>query len=109
MVNRCILCQMEPESVRHIFNECTFSKALYVHVAHKIGTPVRTGLIPTEAIIALENTEKERSILLISQFVLWREMCARTFSESTRHQMELVNEVLQQFRTPIKFLQGGPP
>lgn len=71
MANSCILCQRVSESVKHIFNECTFSKVLYVDVAHMTSTLVHMVLVPIEGIISLQNTEKELSILLSSQFMLW--------------------------------------
>ena len=96
MVNRCVMCVSDSESVMHLFSECVVSRTLYLKVAHKlqIRLPCTSQLIKEDAISAIVDsnyTRKERAILLITQFILWRERCSIIFREQKHDIQELLD------------------
>lgn len=91
------------ETVDHIFNEYPVTKALYDTtiaagtnlVLNTTGILVRLTELLTQVVV---HYKKSRSILLISQFVLWREGGAKIFRDSNKDVQELVGEVLAQLK-----------
>lgn len=94
IVNRCILCKRHAESVRHLFCECPFSLALYNIAIQGWRTMQRTA--PLDFLLDVTIEEDTRSTLLITQFILWRERCSRTFRESNKNLEQLLEEIQAQ-------------
>ena len=91
------------ETTKHLFNNCCTALALYrrVSLLLDVRLPRVPNIINIDAISALTNkgySRKERSILLISQFVLWRERCCRIFRNSEKDIVDLAEQVQTQWR-----------
>lgn len=71
IVNWCIMCKANLESTKHLFNECPFSKGVYSQVAHTTGTAIHTMLVPTEEVILHNHPRNTRSLMIITQFIIW--------------------------------------
>lgn len=86
------MCKNNSESAHHLFNECPVTKSLYRRVALllDVRVPGASILHSVDAISVIidkwytKNCKKERSVLIISQFVLWRERCGRIFRDPTK-------------------------
>lgn len=99
LVNRCILCKADLESINHMINVCPFSLAVYSAVFLHIPDGMPLSSTPyTEAILSPKFSKKQRGTLLITQFVIWRERCSRIFRESNKEVEELKGEVLWQLQ-----------
>jgi len=62
--------------------DCNFRQASEDYIAKLVST----------------RTPKEmREILLISQFIIWREQCARLFSDQSKTMCELLEEIKTQW------------
>ena len=86
LTNRCIMCKVQSESVIHLFNECLKVKILYRLIELRMKVKIPGGLSNEDentvaSLKELRFSIKERPILLITQFVIWRERCTRTFRE----------------------------
>lgn len=102
MPNRCILCKVEAETVHHIFNVCEYARTLYDGVITAInsaesrpkGTTVQAQPMVwyTDTFTSNEHSVRTRSVLLVTQFILWRERGVIIFRES------LVEEVINQLK-----------
>lgn len=90
------------ETVDHIFNEYPVTKALYdTTVAARTNLALNTtGILVrlTEMLTQAVHYNKSRSILLISQFVLWREGGAKIFRDSNKDVQESAGEVMAQLK-----------
>lgn len=102
LVNRCVMCKNDSETTKHLFNDCCTARTLYNRVSTLLDVrlPRISDIINMDAISALTNkryTRKERSILLIPQFVLWRERYCRIFRDSEKDIEDLVDQVQTQW------------
>ncbi|XP_078150204.1 uncharacterized protein LOC144545511 [Carex rostrata] len=107
LVNRCVLCKNCEETVSHLFNECTLSIHVYGLVVNLLGiarNEIQDVELRTEAITDKgSRTSKIRSILLVSQFVIWKERCSRIFRDETKQANILAEEIIQQLHAiPLK-------
>ena len=96
----CYMCRANGETMEHLFTECTTSASVHQGVRQKMlgymrGLPRRVDkCIMTDNSICKEG----RELVLISNFVIWRERCNRLFKEKLKPIDELVQEVLAQWR-----------
>ena len=82
-----------------MFNRCVFAKALYEAVAATTDLNLDAHRVQaryTDDIIDSCHSIRSREILVITQFVLWRERGARIFRETTKQIQQLVQEVVHQ-------------
>ena len=103
LVNRCIMCKAQSESVMHLFNECMQAQILYRLIELKMKVKVPRGISygsenTVQSLKEFKFSKKERSILLITQFVIWRERCNRIFREENCNMLQLVEQVEAQWR-----------
>lgn len=101
LVNRCVLCKIQGESIRHMLDECTFSKSVYAALAHTIPAKIPTLTYttpPTEMLTSATVPKTQRETMLITQFIIWRERCARTFTEVSKDAQDIKEEVLWQLQ-----------
>lgn len=101
------MCKNNSELAHHLFNECPVMKSLYRRVALLLdvkvpGASILHSVDAISAIIDKGYTKKERSVLIISQFVLWRERCGRIFRDSTKDISELVAQVQEHGDTTVQ-------
>lgn len=101
IVTRCTLCREDAKTVRHLLKDCPYTTQVYNEM--KANKPVYTW--PTNPVINLLGgaqgrglTGTQRSMILVMQFVIWRERCARSFTENTRTPYELVQDVLHEIQ-----------
>lgn len=73
MVNRCTMCKVWLESVTHLFEDCTVTKEIYHQLSLTMGMNIPTQQA-RKALLSNEFNKKEKSLLQIAQFVIWREM-----------------------------------
>ncbi|XP_078149464.1 uncharacterized protein LOC144544782 [Carex rostrata] len=84
LVNRCVLCRVQGESIKHMLDECNFSKSVYSMLANTVPAMVpnlSNNTPPTQMLTDVSISKIQRETMLIMQFIIWRERCARTFSE----------------------------
>lgn len=95
LTNRCIMCTNQLETVKHLFSTCSTAKQTYLAVASDLQITVPRE--PIQALTEGTGTKRTRSILLITQFILWRERCNRTFRDSSKNTQQLTQEVIEQW------------
>lgn len=101
MVNRCIMCRNQLESVIHLFEECTVTIEIYRKLALTMGMKLPTRHA-RKALITNEINKEERSLLLIAQFVVWRERCSRIFTDKSIQTETLIQQVRDQWMITMK-------
>lgn len=106
MVNRCVMCKKESETVKHLILKCQVAKRIHGREAARYRISIRN-MINTTTVHPLLNRsldKKARSIFLITSFVIWRERCLRIFTDKECEINELVRQVQEQWR---RFSNGG--
>lgn len=94
MVNWCVMCKRDGESVIHLFGNCDATVELY----EKVATIMRIQPHELQSKEALNKGCKPevRSLIVITQFVIWRERCSRIFTDASRTMDQLALEIKQQ-------------
>lgn len=97
MVNRCVMCKAEIETVSHLFKKCRTSIAIYNQVTTTMGLtmPIRDA---RKALTSQSLTGDEKSVLLITQFVVCRERCSRVFTDKSNNTENLLQQIQDQWR-----------
>lgn len=96
MVNRCVMCKSATETVLHLFEECRMTVGIY----NRITTTMGYTMPANEAKEALTRnilTKDQKSVLLITQFVIWRERCLRTFTDKSHNDAQLLQQIESQW------------
>ncbi|XP_078169794.1 uncharacterized protein LOC144564134 [Carex rostrata] len=101
IVNRCTMCKLQLESVRHLFEECIVTKEIYQQLSLIMGMNMPTQQA-RKALLGNELNKKEKSLLLIAQFVIWRERCTRTFTDKSNEVQILVHQAQDQWMITMK-------
>lgn len=89
----CYMCRANDETIQHLFNECQQARILYTAVLGQ-GQHIQNDSI---SVITEGPTEKIRELVLISQFILWRERCCRIFRDKSKTTAELTQEATNQW------------
>lgn len=102
--NRCVMCKQACESVSPLFSSCPFTTALIDLVLNTYSVRLTTHLLAMDGsfdyiqiLISNQVDKKIKELLLITQFIIWRERCMRTFQGKESNLMELVNQVQEQW------------
>lgn len=98
----CYMCRQNEESIHHMFNECTQARMLYEGVIRN-----QHHHRDTIAMIHGRASKKERELILIAQFTLWRERCCRIFRETNKTIAILVAETVDQWKLSTRTTMGG--
>ena len=99
IVSRCTLCRAHNETVRHLFRKCPYTKQVYSELKASMASdtwPHNPVLNIVDTTIRRRVTKGQKTAILIMNFVIWRERCARSFTEQVRTTIELVQDTLQQ-------------
>ncbi|XP_078161769.1 uncharacterized protein LOC144557107 [Carex rostrata] len=96
MVNRCAMCKSDTETVLHLFNTCPIAQQLNTEVARVFQTRLPCMTATKHPILDTSYTAKERSIFLISAFIVWRERCTRIFRETESTVAQLLVQIEEQ-------------
>lgn len=101
MVNRCIMCKSQLETVSHLFEKCTVTEEIYRHISTtmRMKIPIRQA---RKALINNELSKEERSLLQITQFVIWRERCSRVFTDKSNSNDLLIQQVRDQWNITMQ-------
>lgn len=97
IVSRCNMCKTATETVIHLFQECAFTLQLYQRLKNnrpQPGWPVTPTIDLTDKDKTGDMTPMQKTSLLIMQFVIWRERCARSFADTYKDIEELIGEIL---------------
>lgn len=96
IVNRCVLCKAQGESIKHMLHDCIFSKAVYSKLRRHLPDrlPSIDNVTPIETLTDSRATKRQKTIILIVQFCIWRERCNRTFTEESKEAKDIKEEVL---------------
>lgn len=97
MVNRCAMCKSDTETVLHLFNTCPIAQQLNTEVAGRFQTRQPRMTAAKHPILDTGYTAKERSLFLISAFIVWRERCARIFRETENTVAQLLVQIEEQW------------
>lgn len=97
IVGMCYLCRRSDETVRHLFTDCPISKQVYAGTMQEAMVMI-PGQDMVQLLIKQGTVDKIRQMLLISQFIIWRERCNRIFRETTKNTAELIQEAITQWR-----------
>lgn len=91
------LCREAVETSKHLFEDCTYMQPLYEKMRNS-RPALRWPDIPTIEITTKKKAghmkPHQKKGMLIIQFVIWRERCARSFVEECKDTEELLQEVL---------------
>lgn len=98
IVGICYMCRRSDEMVRHLFSQCSVSAQVYDGTLQSVLVRV-PGQDNVQFLIEKNTAAKARQLMLISYFVIWRERCNRIFRETTKSTIELIQEVITQWRT----------
>lgn len=101
LVSRCLMCHKEVETTCHLFEECPYTQGLYTQL--RLYRPAQNWPVkPTTRIYdrgKVGNLKHgQKSAMLIMLFVIWREMCARCFTDNHKHMEDLLEEVKWQLK-----------
>ena len=91
----CYMCKADSETVPHLFVHCTFAKLLYGKVMQDLKLK-GCSCNQRDAIVSAQVNIETKEVLLITQFILWRERCQRLFKDKEKTVTELVGEVREQ-------------
>lgn len=100
LVNRCEMCKRESETVRHLFNSCQTTLAIYRQTALLIGL-VQGIPVHTQALLQRTYTRKTKEIMIISRFVVWRERCSRIFKGTCKDVNDLAREIQEEYNAAV--------
>lgn len=96
IVSRCHLWKSAEETVQHLLQECSFTKRVYQEITAKWPSrrwPTTPVIDITDSTVRATTTKEQRAQILIMQFVIWRERCARCFTERIKTVNNMVKEV----------------
>lgn len=101
MVNRCTMCKKKSETVIHLFEQCTVTNEIYQQLAldMRMKLPTRHA---TKALINDELNKEEKSLLLIAQFVVWRERSSRISTDKSTDNETLIQQIREQWMLTMK-------
>lgn len=87
IVSRCVLCKKEMETGKHLFQECPYTRQLYAKLQN-FRPSAQWSATPTIEITNRDNTgnmkQEHKTAMLVMQFVIWRERCARSFADTAK-------------------------
>lgn len=75
----CFMCRSADETVNHLFNKCHQSILVYEGVLRN-GKEYRQGQ-NNITLMQKGTTKKDRGLIIITSFIVWRERCCRIFRE----------------------------
>lgn len=91
----CYMCRQQDETIQHLFNRCTHTIHIYTGALHN-GRGYRQGQ-DNIALMQEGTTKKDRELILIASFIIWRERCCRIFRGEAKTSEELIQQTLQQW------------
>ncbi|KAJ4793535.1 RNA-directed DNA polymerase (reverse transcriptase)-related family protein [Rhynchospora pubera] len=97
LINRCALCKSDCESIQHIFDHCLFSSMVLQQVLNLSGTP-QIQIPANLAFLTTDITAKQKEILAIAWYFIWRERCSRVFSEKHSNTHSLAMLIIEEWR-----------
>jgi zinc-binding in reverse transcriptase len=96
LLNICVMCRADEESVHHLLNSCDYIRSL----SHAL-LPDFTNDLPPDLLAAITDItvqKKIREIILIAQFIIWREHCSRIFKNQMKQYLLILEEIRLQWR-----------
>lgn len=96
IVSRCTLCKTAVESVYHLFHTCTYTIQVYRRITWgkpSPNWPASPVLNVTDKCQVGLLSEAQRALLLIMNFIIWRERCNRSFTDASKDPWELAEEI----------------
>lgn len=97
LVNRCVLCKRQAESVRHILQECSYSKTVIsLNIQRTNRYLAQNGFFTRgeyQRAILESNQKGVKQMQVVFCFVLGRERCARIFRDEQKPPQILANEM----------------
>lgn len=102
MVNRCCMCRMEAETVKHLFGRCKLTTELRGDLVQRIPQLGQCQFFVTgnyKKTMLESRTKQTRQMQLVFSFVIWRERCRRTFQEVDKSNLMLQAEIVNEFRS----------
>lgn len=97
----CYMCRIQDEIVQHLFNECGCALQIYGRILQG-GTRTIPDQDYLQLLVNSRTTTKEKELVLIAQFIIWRERCCRIFRDKSKRIEELVQEVRMQWTQSAK-------
>lgn len=85
----------------HLFQKCPYTLQLYEKL-QRFSPAIPWPTTPTMQITDEDHTgsmkREHRTTMMIMQFVVWRERCARSFTEKSKETGELLEEIVWQLK-----------
>lgn len=106
------MCRMNDETTEHLFNSCVATRAIHeqVHMAMTLTQRILAATDLIDAITDTNRSKRDRAVILITHFVIWRERCNRIFNGKTTTIEELVSQIREESirnRTQMEATQQG--
>ncbi|KAJ1698373.1 hypothetical protein LUZ63_006885 [Rhynchospora breviuscula] len=103
--NRCVLCTCCSETAVHLFSQCHFYLRLRSLVQNNstLRPHSADSQFPENPMALVQRrdvADKTKDIWAITFFILWKERCARMFSETSKHPASLLQEILSECCIP---------
>lgn len=97
MVNMCIMCKKDSETVKHLFGDCQTANQIRLQILVQHAEASQCSFFSNEKFRkALLNSQKMavRRLQLVFCFVIWRERCRRIFQEKFKTVTLLTSEIM---------------
>ncbi|GJR45831.1 reverse transcriptase domain, reverse transcriptase zinc-binding domain protein [Tanacetum coccineum] len=108
LMTSCPLCDLQPDSLEHLFFECTFSMQIWSHMSRYAGMnsvgPVFTQIV--SAIMPFAKRKSSRSViaklvLAACAYFVWQERNERLFKNSTRSVKQVIDCIMTSVRLKL--------
>nr|GEU89462.1 hypothetical protein [Tanacetum cinerariifolium] len=105
LMTSCPLCDLQPDSLEHLFFECTFSMKIWSHMSRYAGMN-SVGLVFTQIVSAIMSFSKRKSsrsvitklVLAACAYFVWQERNERLFKNSTRSVKQVIDCIMSSVR-----------
>ncbi|GJY47387.1 reverse transcriptase domain, reverse transcriptase zinc-binding domain protein [Tanacetum coccineum] len=108
LMTSCPLCDLKPDSLEHLFFECTFSIQIWSHMSryarmNSVG-PVFTHIIPAIMLFAKRKSSRSviaKLVLAACAYFVWQEQNERLFKNSTRSVKQVIDYIITSVRLKL--------
>ncbi|KAJ4760589.1 RNA-directed DNA polymerase (reverse transcriptase)-related family protein [Rhynchospora pubera] len=97
LVNRCCLCKSQAETILHLFKTCPYSITTRTFTSYFSNCNI-PNVDLCDALTSTELTLKQKELLAISCYFIWKERCSRTFSDANNQPHSTAMLILEDWK-----------